>query len=344
MEFGTKCRICLIEVKSEEKLKLYTNISLDMNLSNRVEYCCDIKLRDAPDLPKQICQSCYDIVKHWFDFRQLCINTQIYLESSCNNDLFEPEINNTIKYNKAKLHAFLKPAQRDLPLTKIRNIERTENKETTRHMNEEPESSAETNDAELALNDCSPIKEKNIPQITEEKLEKKVTKNRKSSQYLSSSNGTFMCSICGNVYKKKSAFKYHMSLHSDVRPHDCEICGKNFRQVSELNNHMRRHTGEKPYKCSVCDRHFIDRSEKHRHEMVHTDLRPYVCNICGKSFQYAAILKNHSKLHSGEKEYNCFVCQKSFTLQHQLKAHLQTMVHKQKESKFSDEGYDVIFD
>ncbi|XP_026844082.1 zinc finger and SCAN domain-containing protein 31 [Drosophila persimilis] len=143
----------------------------------------------------------------------------------------------------------------------------------------------------------------------------------------------FICSLCGNVYHKKSIFTSHMMAHADYKPHQCEICDKSFRQMGELRAHIRRHTGERPYKCMYCERHFYDRSERVRHERVHTNTRPYECKECGKAFTHPAILKNHSLVHSGEKNYNCAVCSKSFTLMHQLKAHQQTIIHRNMEEQ-----------
>lgn len=57
----------------------------------------------------------------------------------------------------------------------------------------------------------------------------------------------FICDICGQKYKTKSALVIHMIIHSGIRRHSCEVCGKNFAQRVALARHMPIHTGEMNY-------------------------------------------------------------------------------------------------
>ncbi|XP_053962458.1 transcription factor Ouib-like [Anastrepha ludens] len=367
-----KCRTCLEDNEEESMFELFMENDTEANeplqklrLSKKIENCCGVRIRPSSDMPSKICWKCFEMTRMWYNFRQMCLNSQLYLESLC-EDRIRPEGTDDVEFleylmeelqvHRDKVHESADAIESgsddddddDLGLLVDEEDDgvyiESEN-DLDRCIKEEPQLGDDKSNVETPnkmLNNPTTT-EANVDKSPETEKQRNVTKLKKR-MYRPPSPTCYMCSICGNVYNKKATFVYHMSLHNNVKPHECELCGKSFRQICELKNHMRRHTGEKPYKCSYCDRHFIDRSEKHRHERVHTNTRPYICSVCGKSFMYSAILKNHSKLHTGKKDFNCMVCQKAFTLQHQLKAHLQTLTHKQKEAHYISAGYEVVYE
>ncbi|XP_017469120.1 PREDICTED: transcription factor Ouib-like [Rhagoletis zephyria] len=371
-----KCRTCLEDNEEESMFELFAENEPDatgklhkLKLNKKIEYCCGVRIRESSDMPSKICWKCFEMTRMWYNFRQMCLNSQLYLESLC-EDRIRPDGTEDAEFLGYLMEELLVYRDKvyeannglesdtdddgddDLGLlvdeNEVDNLYIETENDLDRSIKEEPQSSEVNSYVSSAIaNDTSAEATENYagntPLQCGTNLSKRYTSGVKR-KFRPPSPTSYMCYICGNVYNKKATFAYHMSLHNNVKPHECELCGKSFRQICELKNHMRRHTGEKPYKCAHCDRHFIDRSEKHRHERVHTNTRPYVCNICGKSFMYSAILKNHSKLHTGKKDFNCMVCQKAFTLQHQLKAHLQTLTHKQKEAHYISAGYEVVYE
>ncbi|XP_039968342.1 transcription factor Ouib-like [Bactrocera neohumeralis] len=378
-----KCRTCLEENEEDSMFELFMENDINVNgrqkklkLSKKFEYCCGVRIRESTDMPSKVCWKCFEMTRIWYNFRQMCMNSQLYLESLC-EDRMRPEgaddaefleyLMEELQVHRDRVHGSSESLESDTDDDDDNNdlgllvdedddgdfIESENNLERSVKLEaEQMEEKIFTQKAECIVTnntDVDTTHENNKKSRKSQKIQDtiKFSKKRDVSRRRicrPPSPTSYMCYICGNVYNKKATFAYHMSLHNNVKPHECELCGKSFRQICELKNHMRRHTGEKPYKCSYCDRHFIDRSEKHRHERVHTNTRPYICNVCGKSFTYSAILKNHSKLHSGKKDFNCMVCQKAFTLQHQLKAHLQTMTHRLKEAHYVAEGYEVVYE
>ncbi|XP_067615414.1 transcription factor Ouib [Eurosta solidaginis] len=358
-----KCRTCLEDNEEESMFELFKENDSEssgqlpeLKLAKKIEYCCGVRIRESADMPAKICWKCFEVTRMWYNFRQMCLNSQIYLESLC-EDRMRPEGQNDAEFLEYLMEEL--QIQRETVYDPIDTL--SENSDDADYdvadlglLVDEEE------DADMFIeseNDLGRSIKKEKADIIEDhgsgteqnKVENTVNTAKKrymgtKRKFRPPSPSTYMCSICGNVYQKRATFAYHMSLHNSAKEQECEICGKKFRQICELKNHMRRHTGEKPYKCTYCDRHFIDRSERHRHERVHTNTRPYSCKICGKSFMYSAILKNHSKLHTGKKDFNCMVCEKAFTLQHQLKAHLQTITHKQKEAHYVSAGYEVVYE
>lgn len=61
----------------------------------------------------------------------------------------------------------------------------------------------------------------------------------------------FICDICGQDYKTKSALVIHMLIHSGKRRHNCKFCEKSFTQRVALARHMPIHTGEMNYQVQI---------------------------------------------------------------------------------------------
>ncbi|EDV49501.1 zinc finger protein 771 [Drosophila erecta] len=393
-----KCRICLGDVDEGEMSSLFEGEGGDSDLREKFELCCRIRVRQSPQLPGKACSSCCEFVHMWLNFRQMCLNSQVYWETS-SSDSERPEALDQasdaeyMEYLYESLQLKLGTENKDQdevtaieeeqledqsqeildfdgfiinesieededPITESPEqmlipqmdsyVDDLEMEELIDDRSEFVEELASANDEyyeveyeELLLSTApSPHlslkmdkRKPGRPRKPDGELKfkrKEINAKEKGSKSKSKDEDKFMCSLCGNVYYKKSIFTAHMITHSEYKPHQCEICTKSFRQMGELRAHIRRHTGERPYKCMYCDRHFYDRSERVRHERVHTNTRPYACQECGKTFTHTAILKNHILSHSGKKNYNCDICCKGFTLLHQLKAHLQTLTHRNK--------------
>ncbi|XP_022218534.2 zinc finger protein 358 [Drosophila obscura] len=418
-----KCRTCLGEFDEETMSGLFELNEMDVDaedagsedLSEQFQFCCGIKVRNSPRLPSKVCSKCREFVQMWLSFRQMVLNSQVYLET-CSSDGGQPEdfkqVNTSelmeymyqnLQVNSGPENEYQDDSSRQEEIEDITaqyqeildgvnyvtdNGELVPDEQDTDADGQAGEQSTETLvvnvqpfEQDLVVDETietvgngqvvdSPIVKEDYcdvddfvdsnidflsptpspepkpsstankrrpgrPRKPDNELKcKRKTKNPgQPATEFKRSPTKFMCNLCGNVYTKKSLFTAHMMAHADYKPHQCEICDKSFRQMGELRAHIRRHTGERPYKCLYCERHFYDRSERVRHERVHTNTRPYECKECGKAFTHTAILKNHSLVHSGEKNYNCAVCSKSFTLMHQLKAHQQTIVHRNMEEQ-----------
>ncbi|XP_068155903.1 transcription factor Ouib [Drosophila tropicalis] len=359
-----KCRICLGDCEENAMLPLFEEVADEdgfckISISQQIECCCGIRLRKFDEMPSMICDPCFEYLRMWLRFRQMCLNSEIYWEgcagSGASNlgelefsvDQFIVEVDNEMELNNDNCI--------DESVDQLVLIENDSEQNAQQNLVAEPNVEKSSSQDEIYFEEkeyddpvSSPIPslEPKLLAITQKpdlelKPKPKQIKDENHQQELKLEEDAplkYECNICGNLYQTKSTFMAHKTTaHTDFKPHQCELCDKAFRQMGELRAHIRRHTGERPFKCLYCDRSFSDRSEKLRHERVHTNTRPYKCTVCEKTFTHSTILKNHSLVHSGKKNYNCDICSKSFTLLHQLKAHLQTLTHRNKASQQSSQ-------
>jgi len=77
----------------------------------------------------------------------------------------------------------------------------------------------------------------------------------------------FVCSICHNVYPRKTNLQRHVQMvHEKSKPFKCDECDEVFGTVSNLRRHVKgKHLNLKPYPCSQCDSRFVQSSDLKRH-------------------------------------------------------------------------------
>lgn len=307
-----QCRICL--EPADEMIGLFE----DSKTLYKLELCCGVEIPNIPSLPSKICKKCSDILNVAYGFRVLCQRSQEYLsDQQITLELIEVKPEQKINNSVTKLEFQTEITQQD---------EEKYDEEIENYIEIEEEHHG---DYEANIKDGCEEDDMNRDIIEEDENDDKplIKILPVRAQKKPKSPITLMCNICGNLFKNKATFNYHMKLHRNDKKYECEICPKRFMQTCELRAHMRIHTGEKPYACSYCDRKFRDRSGVTRHERTHTNERPYGCTICGAHFSYSATLKKHERVHTGEKPFTCLICDKRFSEAHQMKAHLGTIRH-----------------
>ncbi|XP_061765695.1 zinc finger protein 391-like [Nerophis ophidion] len=148
--------------------------------------------------------------------------------------------------------------------------------------------------------------------------------SHRSGLLLHTEGKSYICSVCGDSFSRKSNFTLHMRTHTGEKPFSCSVCGKRFSQKSNMVSHMRIHTGEKPFSCSLCGKGFCQKTNMLSHMRTHTGERPFICSICGETFVQKVSLIAHERTHTGEKAFDCPVCGKSYSYKKTLAAHMRT--------------------
>jgi KRAB domain-containing zinc finger protein len=85
----------------------------------------------------------------------------------------------------------------------------------------------------------------------------------------------------------------HLWNNSDKHLLICDVCKKRFKKPSALKLHVRVHTGERPFTCGICKISFRWLGNLKMHHRIHTGERPFMCDICKKSFRSSQSLKKH---------------------------------------------------
>ena len=155
-----------------------------------------------------------------------------------------------------------------------------------------------------------------------------ATRSRLKEHAIMHQNKTFICDICGKVYRHQRVFETHCRQHikPPIKKHrvfPCPQCNHQSKSKEQLNLHMRRHTGERPYKCSQCPKAFSSMTGVWRHQMSHAGTKPHSCHLCGKSFIQKCSLDRHLLSHAGIKPYKCEYCGAHYSQSYPLTKHME---------------------
>lgn len=172
------------------------------------------------------------------------------------------------------------------------------------------------------------------------------------------SNSSYVCDICGLVYKRRKAFEIHIGMHDGYSPFVCHICQKQFTQNIGLRKHLMIHSGVPQYKvttafeknkiylfivmcmnqviptfqCEFCDRSFIHEKTYKHHLTNHNGEKFVSCDVCQEGFNSSADLRRHKRVHTGEKPFSCDICGQYFTQNYNMLAH-KRKIHENPDRK-----------
>lgn len=186
----------------------------------------------------------------WYNFRQMCMNSQLYLESLC-EDRMRPEgsddaeflgyLMEELQVHRDRVHGSSDSLESDTDdndddigslieedddeefIESEINVERSIKLETDKLEEENfiPVEGKVINNVEAETTEENYKKSMRTQKIKNIKFSKKRDASRRRICRPPSPT-SYMCYICGNVYHKKATFAYHMSLHNNVKPHECE--------------------------------------------------------------------------------------------------------------------------
>ena len=111
----------------------------------------------------------------------------------------------------------------------------------------------------------------------------------------------FLCTYCGDSFKKKHYLLKHITVHTGEKKFECTICPKKFRLEISLENHTNMHNGVKPFQCPQCDKKFTQRQQRTMHVRRHNGDKRHKCNKCGLTFIEPAGLRHHMQRNHREQ-------------------------------------------
>ncbi|CAG9796937.1 unnamed protein product [Diatraea saccharalis] len=349
---GEVCRACLT-TNEYFTYKLGKNVSTDLYL-----YCTTIEVR-RDDLPKTLCDSCYENLTKYSEFKRNCINSQYALTNineSRLDDATNTSVVDALDYHKT-ISLFNSVNVKTENVTDgIEHILKIKSEDITDHFENDLYEPLNINENNYSTNK-NEMKKRKIRKLDKRKLHQK-TKLKITRKHLS-----FTCKICNKKFNYLERFEAHKLEHEGKeahiethkenrdRPFTCEHCGKKFYTNTILLSHVsRRHTnrrficqtcnypftdkynlakhllihdGKKLFTCEICNKSYTTRSSLVEHRRIHSGERPYICNYCPKSFISKRRRDDHHKIHTGERPHKCVICEQGFTQRGTLKRHMK---------------------
>ena len=154
-------------------------------------------------------------------------------------------------------------------------------------------------------------------------LEKQVT-----------SESTYACEICGEVFSSNSECSTHMRIHEEVNLYKCGQCKETFLMRNKWLKHIRSHPtpmsrGQNDIIINRTSQSSLLKCQQNKslekplgqsHKVV--SKTKYICNTCGAQFSLKKALKLHMRTHKAYKIYKCEYCQESFSVQGKWLKHI----------------------
>lgn len=136
------------------------------------------------------------------------------------------------------------------------------------------------------------------------KIKKKTTKKKVKGKATIEVNdggddGSFSCTICGQVFPQVLLLKSHMKRHRGSQDHGCRICGRRFRQAWFLQSHMRIHRVKAQLRGSKSNEPpaTINGIPQDPASLMNEECLYELCAGCGNFFFDRKTLQMHEKLH-----------------------------------------------
>ncbi|KAH8382131.1 hypothetical protein KR009_002039 [Drosophila setifemur] len=350
------CRICLGEFEDGVMTSLLEGV--EDTLNDKIEFCCGIKIRQSAKLPTKVCSSCCEFVGMWINFRQMCLNSQVYWESSCPErpeEMCNASDSEYMEYLFEKLQ--LNPAnnylEEDPQITELVEEELEDLTSQSlkvldvndfvisEQVNQDEEAKSKNFEvlvSQLDLEENMELKSQNADDnslLTEEYYEVDCEEEIHDEDFLSESpspelKGTLKMKR-GRPRKPDNELKCKRKIKKgrgktnlDSEQFMCGLCGKIYLKKSVFTAHMMAHTDYKPHQCEICIKSFRQMGELRAHMRRHTGERPYKCMYCDRHFYDRSERVRHERVHTNTRPYACDECGKTFTHTAILKNHILT--------------------
>lgn len=313
----SSCRICL---KSTDVARSILEIYADSTCYADIFLTCTgINVRDKPEVPSLICDSCDKSLLDFFNFRNQCIESNDFL---CNSFVAKEENEIEILFEIEK-DEFKPDDESDdfKPADDGSNVD----------VSSEEYSSEE--EEEVKPKKVKSQKRKNpVPRVCEICGKQIVNGLKAYESHLLSHDPSrpklYDCKYCDRKFRVKKSLIQHQNIHENKKPYNCQYCEETFfNNQAKLHHERRIHTFHKPYKCEPCDKSFYTKNEINVHtKRKHTRLLNIICDICNKGFISTNDLKAHRPIHDERRPFQCDVCGKAYPRKSSL--HVHSKIHQ----------------
>ncbi|KAL7724616.1 hypothetical protein ACLKA6_016446 [Drosophila palustris] len=308
----------------------------NLRLNSQFEYCSGIRIRQSLHLPSKVCERCCEFVRMWFSFRQMCLNSQVYLESTyLREDLMDASESEYIEhlYETLQLQTMKRCStseEEDLQSRESNELEADyvvqyyddsfvadsvqaaadEDKHKlpeiiseleTYEDDAENETHIEVEQTLIYADDCPTVDELSL--VKEERCDDECD--------YSNDNDDFLSPTPSPDPKPSSTSKRKPGR---PRKPDNELKAKRKtkgEQSLKVEPSATEGSATK-YMCNLCGNVYPKKAAFTAHMMAHTDYKPHQCEICCKSFRQMGELRAHIRRHTGERPYKCLYCDRHF--------------------------------
>ncbi|CAL8078628.1 unnamed protein product [Calicophoron daubneyi] len=138
-----------------------------------------------------------------------------------------------------------------------------------------------------------------------------------------------VCPLCGLEFPTLRAYRGHILMHKEDKPHRCTRCPATFNFADNLTVHFAKNhevkSVQSPYKCPICKITASRVAAYKSHLSTHETEDTIECPNCHKPFESEAFLKCHepeckSKTNT-EIRYHCRICREILSTVGEIQQH-----------------------
>ncbi|XP_065355092.1 zinc finger and SCAN domain-containing protein 31-like [Calliphora vicina] len=345
-----KCRLCLVETEIPKTYELFKNndgvafkTEVDQNdeftnlkLYEKVEYCCGVRLHNKKQMPTRICGKCFNTVHMWFNFRQMCYNSQVFLTTQSQEVVdIDQELEDlqTIrtKLNNKKTADIIECLEADSEVGIIYEDVDDDADDNNNDDGDYLDNHFEVDGDDENDNDHQAVKNDHV---TKQELDMGNCKLENMAEFIKD-NGDLLEALTTDDYNE--ALAYLNAEDDDELEEFIDHCATKNISIRQLN--AKAMTKYKPkigkpkpkpvikeeksqktiklpkpstFMCNICGNVYSKKPLFQHHMRMHSDVKPYQCELCDKSYRIMSDLRNHMYRHTGEKPFKCKYCDRHF--------------------------------
>ncbi|XP_066998609.2 gastrula zinc finger protein XlCGF57.1 isoform X2 [Anabrus simplex] len=314
-----------------------------VSLLQKIMNCVSIRVFEGDGLPTLICQQCCMQLDQFFEFKELCKNSDSTLHHYLSKLQSASEVSEVL------------PMKNGVPIC-----------DGMQSVSEQCEKEAHGStfvdiSNEICKNTCTGLSEgsQKISSVDDDGNSKENI-NAVSPQESPECLGAYLSRNSELMDKEKlsenHSYESGIPVAQDFNPIINNFVNEAEDQI-DLETSTEESNCKSSFRCKMCSKTFRKKIYLKRHEVIHSGKRPFSCNRCGSSFSRTGDLAKHLRIHERDKnltdasmksqdlteldvkcddnELTCKVCCRSFAKQYYLKQHL--VVHSETSTYLCEE-------